>query len=524
VLRFIDSSLVGSHPPKMRQVLAATLFVAIAVAFVVTGAIAPPARASSLVPAAAGVSDDFAHDTALNTTLWQVNGPAATAFGNAVCGSCALLTLAPGFSSAGMEIAQANGSSEVGAIQSVQSFAPPLTVTAVVKGTVSNGHPFVFGIASSGAVAGVEITGNLDPHDCSDMQGCGNPSTCGTSSNSSVPSNQCYYGIYGRAGTTSGSWPKTPALNSSPSVGTVYTLQIAVDGSGNAQYSVTQGGQVLGTETTQVGTGPFYLMIAQSEGAPVPGPGPNQAYWTSVTLTPSATITPPPSSSSSSSPFPSSWIYIIVGVVVVVLLLIVLLVMVMRRRRFVVRVLDARARSPIPGADVLGEGPENLSGRTGKDGSVSFRGVKSGDYVLKAAAAGYAPSAPETVAVKAGTDRTVQLDPLAPTVPGSAGSPAAGAGAPSPAAGAAVPGGVPPPSEAAEPEDLEGLGGERIQRIARTFQAKGALSPETARTAEELGLSRMFVRIMKRRQGKTRVFVEVNGKYYLDEAALRERK
>jgi hypothetical protein len=83
---------------------------------------------------------------------------------------------------------------------------------------------------------------------------------------------------------------------------------------------------------------------------------------------------------------------------------------------------------------------------------------------------------------------------------------------------------VPPPSEAAEPEDLEGLGGERIQRIARTFQAKGALSPETARTAEELGLSRMFVRIMKRRQGKTRVFVEVNGKYYLDEAALRERK
>ena len=56
MLRFIDSSLVGSHPPKMRQVLAAMLFVAIAVAFVVTGAIAPPARASSLVPAAAGVS------------------------------------------------------------------------------------------------------------------------------------------------------------------------------------------------------------------------------------------------------------------------------------------------------------------------------------------------------------------------------------------------------------------------------------------------------------------------------------
>ena len=522
MLRFVGSYAIVSRPSRMRQVWAATLLVVVAVAFVVTGAIAPPVRAASLVPAAATLSDDFAHDSALNTNLWQINGPVATAFGNAVCGSCALLPLAPSFSSAGMEIAQANGSSEVGTIQSVQSFAPPLTVTAVVEGAVSNGHPFVFGIASSGAAAGVEITGNLDPHDCSSMQGCGNPSTCGTATNSSVPSNQCYYGIYGRSGTTGGSWPKTPALDLTPSVGTVYTLQIAIDGSGNAQYSVSQGGQVLGTETTQVGTGPFYLLIAQSEGAPVPGPGPNQAYWTSVTLTPSAAISPPPPASSST--FPSSWIYIIVGIVVVVLLLIVLLVMAMRRGRFVVRVQDARASSPIPDADVMGEGPENLSGRTGKDGTVSFRGVKSGDYVLRAAAVGYAPSAPETVSVETGTDRTVRLEPIVPTGPQGAGSPAPPASAPAPTSVALVPGRAPPTSDATESDDLESLGGERIQRIARTFQAKGALSPETALTAEELGLSRMFVRVMKRRQGKTRVFVEANGKYYLDEAALRQRK
>lgn len=58
--------------------------------------------------------------------------------------------------------------------------------------------------------------------------------------------------------------------------------------------------------------------------------------------------------------------------------------------------------------------------------------------------------------------------------------------------------------------------------IIRTFQAKGAISPETALTAEELGLSRLFVRIMKRRRGRTRVFVEVNGRYYLDQKALQE--
>jgi hypothetical protein len=505
----------------MRQVLAVMLLAVVVGAFVITGAIAPPARAASLVPAAVGVSDDFSHDTALNTTLWQVNGPVATAFGNATC-PCTQLPLAPSFSSAGMMIDQINGSGEFGAIQSVQSYAPPLTVTALVKGTISNGHPFVFGISSSGAVAGVEITGNLGPTDCSDMQNCGNPSTCGNSANPSIPAGQCFYGIYGRAGTTGGGhWPKTPALNASPSVGTVYTLQIAVDGSGNAQYTLLQGGQVLGTEVTSVGTGPFYIVIAQSEGSPVPGPGPNQAYWNSLTLTPSATISPPPSSSSSP---PSGWIYIIVGIVAAAILVLILLLVVVRRGRFVVRVLDARAYSPIAGADVTGQGPEDLTGRTGKDGTVSFRGVKSGEYVIKATAAGYAPSAPETVSVKTGTDLTLRLNSIAPTVPEGAGSPAPPVGAPAPTAGAPVPGEAPPASGAAESDELAGLGGERLQQIARNFQAKGALSPETALTAEELGLSRLFVRIMKRRRGKTRIFVEVNGKYYLDEKALRGMK
>jgi len=82
----------------------------------------------------------------------------------------------------------------------------------------------------------------------------------------------------------------------------------------------------------------------------------------------------------------------------------------------------------------------------------------------------------------------------------------------------------PPATPSSGSEELEGFGGERIRQIIRTFQAKGALSPETALTAEELGLSRMFVRIMRRRRGKTRVFIEVNGKYYLDQRALQKMK
>jgi hypothetical protein len=63
----------------------------------------------------------------------------------------------------------------------------------------------------------------------------------------------------------------------------------------------------------------------------------------------------------------------------------------------------------------------------------------------------------------------------------------------------------------------------RIRQTIKTFQEKGAISPETALTAKELGLSRIFVRIMERRKEQTKIFVEVNGKYYLNQEALEEK-
>jgi hypothetical protein len=490
----------------------------------------PVATAASHPQAVPLLSDDFANDTALNPNLWQVNGPIGVDFGNSTCPSCTLITLVPSFSSSGMEIAQINGSNEVGTIQSIQSFAAPLTVNVSVKGTVSNGHPFVFGIASANASSGVEITGNLDPHDCSAETNCGDPSTCGTSTNASIPPNQCYYGIYARAGTGAGHWPKTPTLVSSPSVDTTYALQISVDSSGTAQFSVSQGGQVLGTSTSPVGMGPFYIVIAQSEGAPVPGHGPNQAYWTSVSVVPSS---PPVTGSSPSSSGPP-WTWIVIVIVVLVVVILILLAVVGRGRNFLVMVVDSRAQTPIPGAMVSAEGPKKLSGVTGKEGWVKFGGVTSGDYLVTATATAYSPSTPTPVQVKGGTKHTVSLEPVVPPTPrgqdarapptGPAGGvpPIVGGVPPPPAMGVTPPPPGAAPTAPPETDDLEGVGGERIQHIIRTFQAKGAISPETALTAKELGLSRLFVRIMKRRQGRTKVFIEVDGKYYLDQAALQK--
>jgi hypothetical protein len=63
---------------------------------------------------------------------------------------------------------------------------------------------------------------------------------------------------------------------------------------------------------------------------------------------------------------------------------------------------------------------------------------------------------------------------------------------------------------------------ERILRLIERFREKGAVSPETALTASELGLGPRFERAMERRLGRIGVFVKIDGKYYLSEERLNE--
>ena len=74
------------------------------------------------------LSDNFTDDTSLSASVWTVNGPVGSVFGQDDVGSsCTLVPLEPSFSSAGMEVAETAGNCEIVTIQSVQSFAPRST-------------------------------------------------------------------------------------------------------------------------------------------------------------------------------------------------------------------------------------------------------------------------------------------------------------------------------------------------------------------------------------------------------------
>jgi hypothetical protein len=216
-----------------------------------------------------------------------------------------------------------------------------------------------------------------------------------------------------------------------------------------------------------------------------------------------------------------------------------------RQRKLTVTVQNLQTLSSIPGATVNADGPENLAGTTKDNGQAVFKNPKQGDYTIKANAPGYNPSTAVSISVKNKTQYTVKLDPNATKTQESAkpaGGPKGDSGTgtanttqPSqpPITQAQQQNSAPVTTQTAVQEstqssqqetfEQQGWSKERIRQNIKTFREKGAISPETAMTAKELGLSRMFVRFMEKRKGQTKVFKEINGKYYLDENALDER-
>jgi hypothetical protein len=170
-----------------------------------------------------------------------------------------------------MEVSGVTSTYEAATIQSIQAFTPPFTLQASVMGTMSDGNAFDLIISSENGGLGVGIDGNLNS------------------------ANGPYYGIWdGYSQGVGTNWNMlADKLVTSPSLNTLYQLTIMVDSSGNANLVVASGGQTLGGITKQLGlaNNQFYVILVQWEGLPYTI-GPNQAYWQSVNLGSTVTLTP----------------------------------------------------------------------------------------------------------------------------------------------------------------------------------------------------------------------------------------
>jgi len=212
------------------------------------------------------LSDNFTQDKTLNGTLWTTPTPLLKNLGQK--SSAAWVAPQIAFSSAGMAMSGASGIYQFTGIQSTPSFTPPFTTTVTAMGTVADGNPFVFYLVSGDLSQSVSISGNLNPNDSS------------------------YYGINLNTTDTS-----IPALNlyPSPAVNIWYTISIAVDATGkaNVTFAGASGATLASQNGIDLGTGPFYLALAQLEGLPDPGStGPNTAIWQRIQVSAAATTAP----------------------------------------------------------------------------------------------------------------------------------------------------------------------------------------------------------------------------------------
>ena len=238
---------------------------------------------------------------------------------------------------------------------------------------------------------------------------------------------------------------------------------------------------------------------------------------TSASSTPSTSITNNPTSSASPTPSSGAFVFstinwLIVIIVIVLLLLLIILFLYKRQRKFKVTVQNSQTQMPISGANVSGSGPQGLSGITNSKGQIVFNDFKDGDYSIKASATGYLDSTLNSVSVKNKTEVAIKLNPTpseAPKVDSSGSGPdnqgkattiqameTQQTQAPAHTTPILAPTN-PPPQSQQEPTEPQSWRDEKIQENIQKFQEKGATSPQTAMTAKELGLSRIFVRIIE---------------------------
>ncbi len=201
------------------------------------------------------VENNFTAIPVLDATQWHTNTPLLAALARSEASRFVDPQLS--FDASGMKMVGVNGTYQLTGIQSTTSLSPPFMAVVTVMGRVAHGDAFAFYVVSNDLSQGVRIEGNLNP------------------------GNGEYRGLWIAYGSVPGEnvFPET-ALNQ------WYTVVVSVDqsGIGTVTLSGSRGFMLANRTGLKVGSGPFFVVLAQREGAPFTV-GPNEAIWESVTWT-----------------------------------------------------------------------------------------------------------------------------------------------------------------------------------------------------------------------------------------------
>jgi hypothetical protein len=247
---------------------------------------APPAP----VQASAAFQDNFFADAGLNMAFWTAQSSLVPALASAKgsVGTAPVLVFGP----SGLQMSGANGSRRLTGIQSTTSYLAPFTLTATVSAHQAVGIPFELCLVSSDLRQWLSLAGHVGGRGhAGPVLGIGGGGG----------------GLFGRAVIPLGSAPSPEhgvwvnytgggiisALGTKifeyPEPGVMYTIQMTVGADGYASVALVDSaglrrGALAGLS---VGTGPFYVVLANRD-------GPAYANWQSVQLIAATPVAPPP--------------------------------------------------------------------------------------------------------------------------------------------------------------------------------------------------------------------------------------
>ncbi len=208
------------------------------------------------------ISDNFISDKSLNSNLWTTDTPLLASIAQRFDSKLVKVSIL--HTSSGIAISGVDDRNQFTGIQSKVRFSIPLALEAAVDGTKANGNSFEIYLINEDLSQYLRISGNLNKR------------------------NRPYYGVW-VSSTTPGltlEHSQSQILYNEPEESTWYIVRILVEPRGYVGVALlNRDGVAVGLKRdSYLGTGPFYLIFGQREGAPFIA-GPNEAIWSWFRLT-----------------------------------------------------------------------------------------------------------------------------------------------------------------------------------------------------------------------------------------------